>query len=131
MTSEDQIRQAYDTLHGFVLALGEAAGETKEYTEELWRRIQASPEVLRELAYYHDYRSFLGEYKVAGYSLVDILVWQVDHFKAYMDRREEVNRFRQERLLLKSLDVLLQMEKSPDRFVEKMRSETGIDQINP
>ena len=131
MTNEEQIKQASETLRDYVHALAKAAGETEEYAEDLWQRIQGSQGVLCELAYYHDYNKFLGEYKVAGYGLVDILVWQVDHFKAYMDRREEVNRYRQERLLLKSLDILLQMEKEPTVFAEKMRTETGIDQINP
>ncbi|MBR1931839.1 MAG: hypothetical protein IJ833_10295 [Lachnospiraceae bacterium] len=130
MTREEQIRKAYETLHQFVNSLAEAAGENREYADELWERIRCSNGVLRELAYYHDNGSFLGEYKVAGYSLVDILVWQVDHFKAYLDRREEVNRYRQERLFLKSLDILLEMEKDPTPYVAKMSSESGTDIVN-
>ena len=131
MTKEEQIRQAYETLHQYVLQLANAAGEQEAYAEELWGRIRQSPGVLKELAYYHDYNKFLGAYQVAGYSLPDILVWQVDHFKAYMDRGEDMNRYRQERLLLQSFDILLQMERNPAKFAEKMRSETGTDQINP
>ena len=73
------------------------------------------------------YGSFLCKYQVAGYTLADILVWQVDHFKAYLDRHEEVNRYKQEKLLLTSLDVMLQMEENPQIYVEKMQNETGTD----
>ena len=131
MTQEELLEQAYNTLHEYVKNLALKAEESESYAEDIWERLKSSTGVLRELAYYHDYGDFLGEYKVAGYSLVDILVWQVDHFKAYLDRRDEVNRFRQERLLLKSLDVMLQMEVDPEPFAAKMSGETGTDQINP
>ena len=115
------------TLRGFLGDLCEKAGKTKEYYEDLWERVSKSNGALRELAYYHDYGEFYGQYKVAGYSLTDILVWQVDHFKAYMDRHEEMNRYRTERLFVESLDIMLRMEEDPTQYVAKMREETGTD----
>ena len=127
MTQEELLNKALETLKAYVLDLSAKAGKPEGYGEALWERIRQSNGVLRELAYYHDYGNFLGDYKVAGYGLMDILVWQVDHFKAYMDRHEEMNRYRTERLLLESLDVLLKMEGDPTVFVEKMKGETGTD----
>lgn len=129
MTQEEQLALAMQTLENYVRELAAAAGESEEYAVDLWRRIQSSTGVLRELAYYHDYGDFWGKYKVAGYSLADILVWQVDHFKAYLDRHEEVNRWRPERLLLQSMDVMLQMEVDPRPFTEKMQGESGTDYV--
>lgn len=122
-----RLEQAMRTLEQYVHDLAAQAGESESYAAQLWERIKASEGVLKELAYYHDYGSFWGEYKVAGYSLTDVLVWQVDHFKAYLDRREEVNRWRPERLLLHALDVLLQMEVDPQPFIAKLQGETGTD----
>lgn len=130
MTREDQIAAAMRTLENYVKTLAERAGETEDYAGELWARIKESGGVLQELAYYHDYGRFLCKHQVAGYTLADILVWQVDHFKAYMDRHLDMNRYRQERLLLQSLDVMLQMEKDPSVFSEKMRSESGTDFVD-
>lgn len=127
MTQEERLQKAMETLRNFVAELCEKAGKPREYGEDLWNRIQKSEGVLAELAYYHDYGEFYGKYKVAGYNLTDVLVWQVDHFKAYMDRHEEMNRYRTERLFLESLDVLLKMEKDPTPYVEKMKGETGTD----
>lgn len=129
MTQEERLALAMQTLEGYVRDLAVAAGESEEFAEDLWQRIRASEGVLRELAYYHDYGNFWGEYKVAGYSLADILVWQVDHFKAYLDRHEEVNRWHPERLLLHSLDIMLQMEVNPQPFIGKLRGETGTDYV--
>ena len=122
-----QVEKAMETLRDYVLALTAQAGESRERGEELWKGISRSGGLLRELAYYHDYGSFLCEYKVAGYTLADALVWQVDHFKLYMDRPEEMNRYRQQRLLLAAFETMVQMEKAPEPLMEKMRQETGQD----
>ena len=122
-----QLEAAMSELHRFVLELAERAGESPEYAEQLWQGIRQSGGLLQELAYYHDYGSFLSKYKVAGYTLSDALVWQVDHFKLYMDRPQDMNRYRQEKLLLSAFETLLQMEKDPAVLADKMRGETGQD----
>lgn len=127
MTQEEQLAQAMETLHRYIRMLAERAGENEDYAEELWKRISCSNGLLRELAYFHDFGEFLSEYRVAGYTLTDILVWQVDHFKAYLDRPEEMNRYRQERLLLTSFDVMSKMEENPQPYINKMQGETGTD----
>lgn len=121
------VQQAMRALENFVYELAECAGENKEYASELWSRIQKSNGLLKELAYYYDNRQFWCKYQVAGYTLADILVWQVDHFKAFLDRPAEMNRYRQERLLLSALDIMQKMEENTENYVSKMCSETGTD----
>ena len=127
MDEREQLKRALEALRGFVHALAGQAGEDEEYAEGLWQGIRQSGGLLQELAYYYDNGQFLCRHEVAGYTLADILVWQVDHFKLYMDRPEEMNRYRQPRLLLASFDTMLQMERDPEVFAEKMRLETGQD----
>ena len=125
MTEEQ--KKAFEALENFVYRLSEAAGKDKEFAVDLWKRISHSQGVLMELAYYHDKGEFWDKHVVAGYHLTDIIVWQVDHFKAYMDRSDDMNRFRQERLLLESLDIMLKMELDPEPYIKKMRDESGTD----
>jgi hypothetical protein len=125
MTEEQ--KKAFDALHNFILNLAKKAGKDEAFGEDLWSRMLRSEGVLKELAYYHDTGSFWDGYEVAGFHLTDIIVWQVDHFKAYMDRHDEMNRYRTERLFVESLDIMLQMEKDPDPFIRKMREESGTD----
>ena len=125
MTEEQ--KKAFDALHNFILGLAGKAGKDEAFGEDLWSRMLRSEGVLKELAYYHDTGSFWDGYEVAGFHLTDIIVWQVDHFKAYMDRHDEMNRYRTERLFVESLDIMLQMEKDPDPFIRKMREESGTD----
>ncbi len=130
LSKEEQLAAAMRTLENYVKALALRAGETEKYAEDLWNRMSRSNNVLQEFAYYHDYGKFLCRYQVAGYTIADILVWQVDHFKAYMDRPQDMNRYRQERLLLTAFDIMLQMEVDPESFREKMKSETGTDFVD-
>lgn len=130
MAQDERLTKALDTLHEYVLTLSGQAGKDEEYGEGLWQGIRQSGGLLRELAYYHDYGKFLCEYDVAGYTLADALVWQVDHFKLYMDRPGEMNRYHAPRLLLSAFDTMLQMEKDPLPFVKKMEGESGQDAAN-
>lgn len=100
MEQEERLELALQTLKKYVKRLAEAAGRTEEDAEELWDKIRNSGGVLKELAFYHDNGAFWDGYSVAGYHLTDILVWQVDHFKAYLDRRGEVKRWHPEELFL-------------------------------
>lgn len=123
------LEAALNELHRFVMELVQRAGESDAYGEQLWQGIRQSGGLLQELAYYHDYGNFLSKYKVAGYTLTDALVWQVDHFKLYMDRPQDMNRYRQERLLLAAFETMLQLEKDPETLSDKMQGETGQDII--
>ena len=64
---------------------------------------------------------------MAGYSVVDIMVWQMDHFKAQMDRGRDDMKNNGDKMLLLAFDTMLKMEKEPARYVDLMQSETGTD----
>ena len=85
MEEREQLERAFEILKQFVCELSVQAGKSREYGEALWQGIRCSEGLLQELAYYHDYGEFLCKYEVAGHTLADVLVWQVDHFKLYMD----------------------------------------------
>ncbi len=130
MNQDERVEKALNTLRQYVIELSVSAELGEEYGEKLWQGIRQSGGLLQELAYYHDYGKFLCKYVVEGYTLADVLIWQVDHFKLYMDRPQEMNRYRQERLLLSAFDTMVQMEKNPTRFLEKMVGESGQDAAN-
>ena len=130
MEQNIRLQKAMDTLHNYILALALKAGKEDSYGEKLWEEIRSSNGLLRELAYYHDYGKFLCEYQVEGYSLTDVLVWQVDHFKLYMDRGEEMNRYHRERLLLSAFETMVEMKKNPAPYLRKLEGESGQDAAN-
>ncbi|MDE6663634.1 MAG: hypothetical protein K2K46_09880 [Lachnospiraceae bacterium] len=103
------------------------AGENEEFLKKFWDRLTASEGVYKEFVYYLTNQNFLCQYKVEGYSVVDIMVWQMDHFKAQMDRGHDDMKQNGDKMLLMAFDTMLKMEKQPEKYVLLMQSETGTD----
>ena len=108
-------------------ALCRYAGEDEIFLQDFWLRLRQSENVYREFVYYLENQRFLCEYKVEGYSVVDIMVWQMDHFKAQMDRGKDDMKNNGDKMLLMAFDTLLKMEQDPARYVDLMQTETGTD----
>lgn len=103
------------------------AGEDEAFLERFWMELQGSLQIYREFVYYLTNQAFLCQYKIEGYSVVDIMVWQMDHFKAEMDRGHDDMRQNGDKMLLMAFDTMLKMEKEPGKYVRLMQSETGTD----
>ena len=108
-------------------ALCQCAGEDEIFLNDFWQRLRQSEPVYKEFVYYLENRNFLCEYKVEGYGLLDIMVWQMDHFKAQMDRGRDDMKNNGDKMLLMAFDTLLKMERDPARYVALMQTETGTD----
>lgn len=104
-----------------------AAGETGEFTENFVERLKQAEEIYKELVHFAYYQDFLCQYKIEGYSIVDIMVWQMDHFKAQLDRDNYEVKHNQNKMVVTAFDTFLNMEKEPRKYVKLMQSETGTD----
>lgn len=103
------------------------AGEDETFLEHFFSALQDSEPVYREFVYYLKHQNFLCEYRIEGYTIVDIMVWQMDHFKAQMDRGHYDMKENGDKMLLMAFDTMLKMEKEPEKYVQLMQSETGTD----
>lgn len=116
-----------DKAYSWAKALCAYAGEDEIFLEKFWSALTQSEPVYREFVYYLEHQNFLCEYKVEGYSLIDIMVWQMDHFKAQMDRGKDDMKNNGDKMLLMAFDTMLKMEKNPQKYVDLMLNETGTD----
>ena len=74
-----------------------------------------------------EHGSFACKAKVQGYTVVDIMVWQMDHFKARLDRDNTGTRRNPDRMVLLAFDTLLKMRTEPEKYIAKLKQETGTD----
>lgn len=116
-----------ERVYQWARALCYYAGEGENFLQEFWKRMRQSEGVMREFTYYLDHQNFLCEYKVAGYSVVDLMVWQMDHFKAQMDRGKDDMKNNGDKMLLMAFDTMLKMEQEPEYYVNLLQTETGTD----
>ncbi len=113
--------------YAWAKALCHYAGENETFLEQFWEALTQSEGVYREFVYYLEHQNFLCDCQIEGYSLVDIMVWQMDHFKAQMDRGKDDMKNNGDKMLLMAFDTMLRMEKDPMPYVARMQGETGTD----
>ena len=116
-------KKAYD----WAKALCYYAGKDEAFLEQFWKALTQSEGVYQEFVYYLEHQNFLCSYQIQGYSLVDIMVWQIDHFKAEMDRRDPGMGQNGDKMVLLAFDTLLKMRKNPGKYVRALQGETGTD----
>lgn len=103
------------------------AGKDETFLNEFWQALTQSEGVWDEYIYYMEHQDFKCAYQVKGYSLIDIMIWQMDHFKAQLDRGMDDMKNNGDKMLLMAFDTLLRMEKNPDYYIDLMQNETGTD----
>ena len=103
------------------------AGENDAFVNEFIEMINGSEKIREEYIYYMINNRFLGEYSVCGMTVVDIMIWQMDHFKSDLDRGLYDMQSNPNKMLLRAFYTMLKMEKDPQSYLEKYGSDTGTD----
>ncbi len=120
MSKEQRIKEA-------VGRLGIAAGEDGKFLEMLAAGLLASPGIGEEFLFYAEKGDFSCKMKIDGYTVLDIMIWQIDHFKSQMDRGRPGMGDNGSKMALRAFDTMLKMEKEPEKYKRRMQSETGTD----
>lgn len=100
-----------------------------ERVENLKQGLASDPDLLKEWEYYIEHHTFLGEAKVLEYSFMDVMIWQIDHFRAFLDRDTTMTKRNPDTMVLLTLETLLEMKHDPEKFVRAFSTETGTDRI--
>lgn len=103
------------------------AGEDDAFVNEFIDLMNGSEKIREEYIYYMINNRFLGEYSVCGMTVVDIMIWQMDHFKSDLDRGLYDMQSNPNKMLLRAFYTMLKMEKDPQLYLEKYGSDTGTD----
>ena len=121
------VQEKETKVRDFISKLCSYAGESSEFAQEFWEKLKEDKEIYDEFVYYLENGNFACRAKVEGYSVVDVMIWQMDHFKARLDRDNSGTRQNGDRMLLLAFDTLLSMRNNPGKYIDKMQRETGTD----
>lgn len=116
-----------DELYQWILKLCINSHKDTAFYRDFLNRLEKFPSVLAELDYYRREEEFSAEVQASGYTVLDIMVWQIDHFKSHMDRGEDDMKNNPDCMVLMAFDTLLHMLECPDPYVQAIQSETGTD----
>lgn len=117
----------YDEALQFTWYLCDAAGKDIEFLKQFFVGMLTHKDVYEEFIYYMEHGEALGKAAIGGYTLVDVLIFQIDHFRAVLDREPAKIRGNREEMILMAFDTFLKMKADPEKYLEKMRTETGTD----
>ncbi len=68
------------------------------------------------------HHNFKGSYQICGYSVIDVLIWQVNHAPLPSDWRMEDPQCYRAYLVLYSFDFFLDMARKPEEHVQMLES---------
>ena len=118
---------AREKAHLWARELCRYAGADAAFFRDFWERLTADEEIFEEFVYYLEYQDFLYQVKIQGYGLVDLVIFQIDHFKATMDQDVADMRHNKDKMLLMAFNSLLLMRQNPEPFVNMMQTQTGTE----
>ncbi|MCR4922628.1 MAG: hypothetical protein K5931_01320 [Lachnospiraceae bacterium] len=84
-------------------------------------------ELYEEVQYYFENNDFLCSLSVKGMTVADILVWQIDRFKAAVDEGKFGLKYNPSEMVLMAFYTLYDVTKDPELYFEHFRQETGSD----
>lgn len=105
-------------------------GFSEGFFEEFWKELSERDDIYKEYVYYLVKKEFLGEVRIEGYQVVDVLIWQMDGFKSRMDRDNYDMKNNEAKMVLSAFDTFLKMAKEPEEYVKRMQHDTGTDYEN-
>lgn len=108
-------------------ALGEYTGKTEEYVLELWECFLEQEELLKEFMYYLDNHCFLDTYKVEGYSLTDLYVWQLDRYNLVRDMGKNTAACNKEIMVLDAFHGMRELLHNPAPYIKRMTEGNSMD----
>ncbi|MCR5338589.1 MAG: hypothetical protein K6E75_08525 [Lachnospiraceae bacterium] len=105
----------------------EENGLEDTFLESFWEGMLADDEIYLEYVHYLLHGDFACKAQVAGVTITDVLVWQIDHFKAQLDVDTTLTKRRSGSMVLLAFDTFLKMKKNPEAYLAKMQEDTGTD----
>ena len=114
-------------LYEYAGSLCKQGDEEDGVLEEFWRRISPYPEIMEEFEYYRTHNDFLCKLSVSGITVADILVWQIDRFKAAIDEGKFALKYNGPHMVLGAFYTMADVIDNPEKYTNRFRSETGTD----
>lgn len=115
--------------YNFLEKLCEYAGETVEFGDTLWQELLHDTELFEEFIFYAENHTIQGTMNVAGYSLLDLFILEMDHYNLTHDTGKNTAFCNKEKMVLRAFYTMSNMKKDPETYIKKFESGSGMDQI--
>lgn len=97
------------------------------FFEQLWDAFLKNDDVYKEYVIYLVKKDFPCEVKICGYTIVDILIWQMDGFKTKLDMDTSKTKGNQTSMVLLAFDAFMKMRENPEKYLSHLAEDSGIE----
>ena len=116
-------------LREYTAILAERAGENEEYVRDFLDKLSGNREVAEEYVYYLEHGEYACKNTIGSISVVDIIVWQMDHFKELLDMDQTDFKSNPYKMTLAAFNTMLIYADKPKELASKMSAATGTDYL--
>lgn len=115
----------------YTTELARRAGEDNpgDYASIFVENILPRQEILDEYIAYLSTGKFKCDYSIAGRTIADIIIWQMDHFKSLLDNHLAMNKGNEYKMVLGGFTTMMEMEDNPQKLVSVMGETSGTDYL--
>lgn len=103
--------------------------KSPQWQEEFWSALLTDSNIYDEFLYYLEHHNLLGNYKIAGYSVIDLFIWQLDCYNVSADLGKIDRRCNKEEMILNSFYHMLKMRENEEEYIKKLQSDFGNDRL--
>lgn len=125
MTQEN--RERVERAARYAADLCMRTGKDQGFYDAFWERLLSHGDILAEFIYYMEKGRFRCRASVGSVTVADILVWQIDRFKAVMDQDRTALGQDPDEMVLRAFDTMTKMAEDPQRYTMQMAADTGTD----
>lgn len=115
----------YDSLQ----RLCEYAGRPIRWCDGLWSFMLEDRELYEEYVHYLNHHVFLDKMKVAGFSMTDLYVQQLDRYNIRQDSGKNTSACNKEEMVLDAFDAMAKLKKDSDKPTRKWQEGFGMDKM--
>lgn len=110
-------------------ALGEYAGRSSEWLDELWGLLVSNEELMTEFMYYLDNHALSDKYNCQGYTLTDLYVFQMSRYNLIRDIGKNTEACNKESMVLGAFMDMALMVKNPEKYIRRFSEDPGMDRL--
>lgn len=109
--------------------LCEYAAWDKSHRDVLWGKLLDDEALYEEFIYYLEHHQILGTLTFRGYSLIDLYVWQMNHYNLIHDVGKNTGNCNKEDMVLKAFYAMTMFYEDPNGFEKLLKEGRGMDYL--
>lgn len=117
--------KVYELFH----QMGELAHRPEDWIVHIWGKMLTNEQVYDEFVYYLEHHELKAQYSVEGYTMVDLFVYQIDHYNLIHDTGKNDGRCNKDIMVFNAFAFMLQMQEHPEEYKKRLERGEGMDKM--